>query len=161
MAKPYVFISYSRQDRQFVDRLSSALNRNGIRTWVDTQNIEAGLNWQDEIEKALFKSDALIHVSSKHSAESQWLAAELQAFLRRNGRVIPWCWTTPARVTCRSRCTISSGLTFAASSTMRCTYCYPASRSCATASRFRRNPSFRKGTYSSAMRRWTSHSSGS
>lgn len=89
MAKPYVFISYSRQDRAFVDRLASALNAAGVQTWVDTQDIAAGLNWQEEIEKGLFRADVLLHVASRHSASSKWLEAELTAFLAKKGRVVP------------------------------------------------------------------------
>lgn len=89
MTQPYVFISYSRQDRAFVDRLSSALNAAGVQTWVDTQNISAGLNWQEELEKGLFRADVLLHIASQHSAGSKWLEAELETFLGKKGRVVP------------------------------------------------------------------------
>lgn len=89
MANPYVFISYARADRAFVDRLSSELQKAGVKTWVDTQDIEAGANWDQEIEKGLFRAGVLLHVASKNSATSSWLGAELQAFLRSNGRAIP------------------------------------------------------------------------
>lgn len=48
MTSPYVCISYSRQDRQFVERLSRELQLAGVETWTDTQNISAGANWQQE-----------------------------------------------------------------------------------------------------------------
>jgi hypothetical protein len=34
MANPYVFISYSRQDRDFVERLASGLRHAGVETWT-------------------------------------------------------------------------------------------------------------------------------
>ena len=89
MSQPYVFVSYSRHDRPFVDRLTTALNAAGVRTWVDTQNISAGLNWQEELERGLFAADVLLYVASRHSDESKWLQAELAAFMRKKGRIVP------------------------------------------------------------------------
>jgi len=89
MDSEYVFISYARADRAFVDRLSAELRRAGVNTWVDTQDIVAGANWDQEIERGLFRADVLLHVASKNSADSQWLAAELNGFLASKGRAIP------------------------------------------------------------------------
>ena len=89
MASPYVFISYSRQDREFVERLSVALQRAGVETWVDTQNIVAGANWEQEIKKGLLQADVLLYVASAHSGSSGWIELELQAYLGGKGRVIP------------------------------------------------------------------------
>jgi hypothetical protein len=89
MSSPYVFISYSRQDRQFVERLSRELQLAGIQTWIDTQNISAGANWQQEIEKGLLKADVLLYVASSQASSSAWIELELQAFLKGSGRIIP------------------------------------------------------------------------
>ena len=89
MSNPYIFISYSRQDRQFVDRLSRELQLAGVETWIDTQNIAAGANWQQEIEKGLLRADVLLYVASSHASSSNWIELELQAFLKGPGRVIP------------------------------------------------------------------------
>lgn len=48
-----IFISYSRQDRDFVERLSRALKVAGVQTWTNVESIPAGANWQNEIEKDL------------------------------------------------------------------------------------------------------------
>jgi TIR domain len=82
MAEPYVFISYSRQDKEFVGRLADTLRGAGVQTWTDVENIAAGANWQKEIEKGLLNASVLIYVASKNSVSSQWMDAELQAFLR-------------------------------------------------------------------------------
>jgi TIR domain len=89
MTNPYVFISYSRQDRQFVDRLSEELNRAGVETWTDTQNIGAGENWQAKIESGLLGAAVLIYVASAQASTSGWVQMELQAYLERAGRIIP------------------------------------------------------------------------
>lgn len=89
MAKPYVFISYSRHDRGFVERLSAALRSAGVRTWTDVENISAGANWQAEIEKGLLQATVLLYVSSQNASTSKWMEQELGAFIRGSGRVIP------------------------------------------------------------------------
>jgi TIR domain len=89
MSSSVVFISYSRQDREFAERLSSELQAAGIRTWTDTQNIQAGANWQQEIENGLLQADALLYVASGQASSSNWIEYEVEEFLRRKGRVIP------------------------------------------------------------------------
>jgi len=89
MSKPYVFISYSRQDREFVERLTDALSAAGVETWTDVANIAAGQNWQHQIEQGLLGAEVLLYVSSRHTSTSQWMEQELRAFMRGTGRVIP------------------------------------------------------------------------
>ena len=89
MSTSVVFISYSRQDREFAERLSTELQAAGIRTWTDTQNIQPGANWQQEIENGLLQADALLYVASGQASSSNWIEYEVEEFLRRKGRVIP------------------------------------------------------------------------
>jgi len=89
MPKPYVFISYSRHDRAFVERLADALSAAGVETWTDVSNIAPGQNWQQQIEKGLLNAEVLLYVSSGHTSASQWMEQELRAFLGGTGRVIP------------------------------------------------------------------------
>lgn len=88
-SRKYVFISYSRHDAPFVDRLSSDLQTAGIQVWRDVMEIQAGTNWQKAIENGLERAKSLIYVSSKHSAESPWMTFELLAYWRKSGTVIP------------------------------------------------------------------------
>lgn len=90
MSDPFVFISYSRQDRHFVDRLSRELQLAGVRTWTDTQNIAPGADFRTAISQSLQDAKVLIYVSSKNSAGSEWMQHELHAFLARPGtQVLP------------------------------------------------------------------------
>ncbi len=89
MAAPYVFISYSRRDSAFVERLADTLRAAGVQTWTNVESIPAGANWQKEIEKGLLNASVLIYVASKNSVSSQWMDAELQAFLGTEKRLIP------------------------------------------------------------------------
>lgn len=87
MATAQVFISYSREDRAFVERLSRDLRAEGIVTWQDTEQIKAGQNWRKAIEEGLRRSAALIYVASKHSSRSKWMLNEMQAVLGHGTRV--------------------------------------------------------------------------
>lgn len=89
MSKPYVFISYSRQDRRFVEQLTDALSATGIETWTDVSNIAPGQNWQNQIEQGLLDAEVLLYVASGNTSTSQWMEQELLAFMRGTGRVIP------------------------------------------------------------------------
>jgi len=89
MGEPYAFISYSRQDRQFVEQLTAKLREAGVPTWTDVDNISAGQDWAHEIDRGLLEATALIYVASKNSAQSRWMDAELTAFLMKAKRVIP------------------------------------------------------------------------
>jgi hypothetical protein len=48
-----VFISYSRQDIAFVDRLQQALARRGIEAFVDRERIEKGEEWWARIAELI------------------------------------------------------------------------------------------------------------
>jgi len=46
----FFFISYSRQDKAFVDRLADDLRCGGVRVWRDVEEIAPGTNWEREIK---------------------------------------------------------------------------------------------------------------
>lgn len=83
-----IFISYSRDDRSFERRLSKDLNRFGLETWVDVQNIEPGSRWAEEIDRAIMKSTTLILVLSQNMLRSPWMLAELQKFASAGSKAI-------------------------------------------------------------------------
>lgn len=89
MSKSYVFISYSRQDREFVEKLIDGLSAAGVETWADVSNIAPGQNWQTQIEQGLLGAEVLLYVSSRNTSASQWMEHELHAFTKGAGRVIP------------------------------------------------------------------------
>ena len=47
---PDVFISYSRRDEEFVQRLRGALAGSGKDVWVDREDIGPAVEWRREIE---------------------------------------------------------------------------------------------------------------
>ncbi len=89
MTNQFVFISYSREDRAFVDQLSQDLRSGGVTTWQDTKDIAAGENWRVAIQGSLRRASALLYVASARSVNSQWMSKELEAVFSRGTRVIP------------------------------------------------------------------------
>ncbi len=89
MEEAHVFISYSRRDSKFVDRIVVDLNNAGIRVWRDVEQITPGQQWHHAIEDALKKSIVLIYVASKNSQDSSWMFREFMGFSETNKLIIP------------------------------------------------------------------------
>lgn len=98
-----VFISYSRADKSFVDKLVKQLERFSIpkalglpsrrlRIFVDTKDL-IGTSYYEAVEKALVESRKLIVVCSPSSRKSQYVEDEIKRFLRSGektgGDIIP------------------------------------------------------------------------
>ena len=55
-----VFLIYAHGDKEAVRKLHQRLVRDGIRAWLDAQNLEPGQDWQHEIRKAILNSDRVL-----------------------------------------------------------------------------------------------------
>jgi len=86
-----VLISYSHKDKDFVLlKLVSALNDNNIDTWVDSDDIEGGSNWNARIYRAIENANNVVFVISQNSIQSKYCMDELKdALLVHGKRVIP------------------------------------------------------------------------
>jgi hypothetical protein len=95
-----LFISYSHQDRVFVDQLAANLVKRGrARVWVDRWELRVGDSLIQRIQEAMQSAGALIVVLSKASAASEWCRKELSAgpireLEERRVLVLPSCWRT-------------------------------------------------------------------
>lgn len=81
VSKAHVFISYSRLDERWVNerlipffRITPALR--DVRYLLDTEHFEFGADFEEEINKALRNSKAVISVLSRNYLESDWATAE-------------------------------------------------------------------------------------
>ena len=81
----YVFISYSHDDRTFVDTLADRLRSEGVRLWQDRWEIAPGDSIVRKIfEEGLANCEVFVLVLSKSSVASKWVREELDvANLRR------------------------------------------------------------------------------
>ena len=84
-----VFVSYSRRDQEFVDRLVTDLRRHGAEVWLDRESIAPGENWQEAIERGLLNSSILLYILTPDSLKSAWMSAEIGAAVGQGKRVVP------------------------------------------------------------------------
>jgi len=84
-----VFISYSRNDLNFVQGFAQTLMSNGIDVWWDLSSLQGGDNWTDAIPQAIENSDLCIVVLTPNSIKSDWVQKEYAYALGQEKRVIP------------------------------------------------------------------------
>jgi hypothetical protein len=84
-----VFISYSRRDKAFVQRLNDALDNAGVHAWVDWEGIELAADWMETITTSIQSTNAFIFVISPDSLKSEVCARELELALGFNKKLIP------------------------------------------------------------------------
>lgn len=87
----HLFISYSRNDRPVIEKLSVALEEAGHSVWWD-RHIRGGAAFAKDIESQLHKADAIIVAWSSDANESDWVKDEA-VFARDKGKLIPICLT--------------------------------------------------------------------
>jgi len=83
------FISYAREDQEFVRELSDALESAGRTTWVDWSGIQPTADWMQEVKDAIVACGAFIYVISPASAHSQVCREEVEHAVALNKRIVP------------------------------------------------------------------------
>lgn len=84
-----VFISYSRTDKEFVQRLAADLERAGIDVWWDLTDIQGSDVWERKIDEGLRTSQYFIVVLTPASLESRWVRREYLSADNSGVRIIP------------------------------------------------------------------------
>lgn len=85
-----LFISYSRQDRDRVERLYDALDaEDEVKVFRDTDDILPTEEWKPRLEKLIRESDVIIFALTPQSAASEVCAWELELAESLNKRIIP------------------------------------------------------------------------
>jgi TIR domain len=60
-----VFISYVREDGAIVEHLCRVLKANGIKVWLDKEQLEPGVRWRSAIENAIRRGVYFISIFSR------------------------------------------------------------------------------------------------
>jgi hypothetical protein len=92
-----VFISYSRKDKEFVQKLHASIVNGGVKAWVDWEGIPLSADWWAEIEAAIEGAHAFLYVISPDSIKSEVCGRELETAIRHNKRLIPILYREPAQ----------------------------------------------------------------
>ncbi len=74
----HIFISYSRRDLDFVDRLRADLSAKNVPYWIDKEGLTPGTrNWEKALRRAIENSYAVVWVVSPDSLESDYVQDEI------------------------------------------------------------------------------------
>ena len=84
-----VFVSYSRTDKEFVQRLAMDLQQAGLDVWWDLSDIKGSDVWERKIEEGLRTSQYFIVVLSPASLESRWVRREYLSADNKELKIIP------------------------------------------------------------------------
>lgn len=84
-----VFISYSRKDKAFVQRLEEALKQRERKAWVDWEGIRPTEEFMQAIYRAIEGADTFIFVLSPDSVSSVVCGKEIAHAVAQNKRMVP------------------------------------------------------------------------
>jgi len=82
-----IFISYKREQREWVSQLVTALEDYGLSIWWDPK-IEVGEQYFHTINRVIQKVDAILVIWSEESIDSEWVMSEASVGMERKN-IIP------------------------------------------------------------------------
>jgi actin-related protein len=83
------FISYSRKDLAFVERLAEDLQAAGLEVWYDLSGLDGGTRWGREIQNSIETSLCFVVVLSPNSIDSEWVEKEFMYANSLKKKIIP------------------------------------------------------------------------
>ncbi|MFM8325092.1 MAG: toll/interleukin-1 receptor domain-containing protein, partial [Pirellulaceae bacterium] len=86
---PDVFISHSSRDKEVAKELVAALERQGIRCWIDHRNLTPGIRWDGQLKSAIDSCRSMLLLESEHSNLSPEVQAELGIARQRRIPIVP------------------------------------------------------------------------
>ncbi|MDR3408801.1 MAG: toll/interleukin-1 receptor domain-containing protein [Methylovirgula sp.] len=84
-----IFISYSRKDLAFAERLAAALVEKTFEPFIDKTDIAPGEPWQERLAGLIASGDSVVFVVSPDSAASQICGWEVAESARLGKRILP------------------------------------------------------------------------
>jgi WD40 repeat protein len=84
-----VFISYAREDIDFVRLLDAALRKRNRESWVDLEDIKPTEEWLASVFSGIEGANAFVFVISPESVESKSCLQELAHAVEHNKRLVP------------------------------------------------------------------------
>ncbi|MCB9453901.1 MAG: toll/interleukin-1 receptor domain-containing protein [Anaerolineaceae bacterium] len=84
----HIFISYSRQDQAYVQRLKDALAERRLPYWID-ERIDPGDGWWDQIDSAIAGCACLVVIMTPAAKTSRWVQREILLAEDRGKPIFP------------------------------------------------------------------------
>ena len=85
----HIFISYSRKDIDFAQKIVDALAANNLDTWIDWKSIPKGEDWEQEIYRGIEEADAFLFLISPDSVTSPMCNKEIVHAVKNGKRILP------------------------------------------------------------------------
>jgi hypothetical protein len=85
----HIFISYSRKDEDYAQRLTRKLRSEGLEVWIDQNSINYGENWEDRIYEGVINCEAFIVAMTPSSKKSKWVQREIAWADQANKPIFP------------------------------------------------------------------------
>jgi len=85
----HIFISYSKKDVLYAEKLVNALRREGFNPWVDMEELNAGTHWQVRLQRQIVDCDAYILIMSRNAQKSRWVPDELVTAKSKGKPIFP------------------------------------------------------------------------
>ncbi|MEM6252337.1 MAG: TIR domain-containing protein [Cyanobacteria bacterium P01_D01_bin.156] len=84
------FISYGRVDsKEFASKLNHCLVEQGLEVWFDFDDIPLGVDYQNQIDDGIERSQNFLFIISPHSVNSAYCRLEIEHALQLGKRIIP------------------------------------------------------------------------
>lgn len=84
-----IFISYAREDAEWVQAISTSLASKNIHAWVDTNALDYASLWQEEIEDAILRAQLIVVLVTPHFLDSLACRFEVERAERLRKRLLP------------------------------------------------------------------------
>ncbi len=85
----HIFISYTRANADFANRLVADLRVAGHPCWIDTSDIEGGADWFKTIIEAIKNCSVFVIVVTRAALQSQWVRDEILCARDNGKKIIP------------------------------------------------------------------------
>lgn len=85
----YIYISYSRRNADFAQRLVSDLETRGYTTWVDKDDLQQGDQWAKQIEAAIQGAEVFITLISTATINNRTVEREIALAQQARKPIIP------------------------------------------------------------------------
>jgi hypothetical protein len=84
-----MFISYTHQDIEFVQKLAKDLEEVNIEPLIDRLELKVGDNIRQVVDEMIDRSEYFLFVISTNSMKSDWAKKELEQAMERKKKILP------------------------------------------------------------------------
>jgi len=84
-----VFVSYSEQDRETMEKIRNSLRRESLTVWTNTTDIQTGEDSQSASDRGIEQTDNLVYLVSPDSVESEYVRKKIEYAVSLHKRIIP------------------------------------------------------------------------